>query len=165
MHKKLFPILLLIVSVSAFSQATFKKNDVYGEFMGNGIFASLNYERQLTNKPGLGVRAGLGYFSGDEKFRLSVPLGINYLFALVTNKSFLDAGIGATWSGSAGLMTPKQEAAVGGRDYSEHIWSLVPNIGFRRHTRNDFMWRANFTPIFNKYRTMPWIGISFGKRF
>ncbi|WP_148661255.1 hypothetical protein [Flavisolibacter tropicus] len=165
MYKKLSPILLLLFSLSAFPQSSFKKNDVYGEFMGNGIFASLNYERQLTNKPGLGVRAGIGYFSGDEKFRLSVPLGVNYLFTLNINKSFLDVGVGGTWSGSAGLMTLKQEAAAGGRDYSEHIWSLVPSLGYRRHTKSDFMWRVNFTPIFNKYRAMPWIGISIGKRF
>lgn len=165
MNKKPISILLLVVSVSAFSQTTFKKNDVYGELLGNGIIASLNYERQLTDKPGLGVRVGIGYFSGDEQFRLSVPLGINYLLTLTSNKSFLDLGVGTTWSGSAGLMTPKQEAAAGGRDYSEHIWSLVPGIGYRRHTRSDFMWRVNFTPIFNKYRAMPWFGISFGKRF
>ena len=161
-----YPLLLLILlaSTTVFGQTPFKKNDLYIEFVGNGIGSSISYERQLTNKPGLGLRLGVGYFSGDEKFRVSIPIGINYLFTLTSNKSFLDAGIGTTWSNAAGMKTLKQEA-VSGRDYSEHIWSIVPSIGYRRHIKGNFMWRASFTPIINKYRFLPFPGLSIGKRF
>src|SRR5262245_36637532 len=71
-----------------YKEQTFKINDIYFEFLGNGIGASICYERQLTSKPGPGLRAGVGYFSGDEKFRLSIPVGVNYLFMLTKNKSF-----------------------------------------------------------------------------
>lgn len=165
MRKYLLPLMAFLLATPALSQEAFRKNDLYGEFMGNGLWASLNYERQLGDKPGLGLRAGIGYFSGDEVFRVSIPLGINYLFALTPSRSFLDAGVGATWSGAAGLKTARQDAAAGGRDYSERIWSVVPSIGYRRHTRGHFMWRTSFTPVFNKYRSMPWIGLSVGRRF
>lgn len=164
MRKILLPLMVLLFTTTLLAQEGFRKNDVYGEFMGNGIWASLNWERQLGDKPGLGLRAGVGSFSGDEVFRVSIPIGINYLFTLTPNKSFLDAGAGATWSGAAGLKTARQDAAAGARDYSEHIWSFVPSVGYRRHTRGHFMWRTSFTPIFNKYRSLPWIGLSVGKR-
>jgi hypothetical protein len=162
MQKYILPILTFVLSTSVFGQETFKKNDIYIEFLGNGIYASLNYERQLTSKPGLGLRTGVGYFSGDQEFRVSIPIGINYLFTLKNNKSFLDAGLGGTWSGAAGL---KKDVATGERDYSEHIWSIVPSLGYRRHTKGNWMWRTSFTPILNKYRVLPYFGISIGMRF
>lgn len=165
MCKYSIPFLTIFISTSLFGQTSFRQNDIYFELLGNGIVASISYERQIINKPGLGLRLGVGYFSGDEQFRVSIPVGVNYLFNLRNNKSFLDAGIGATWSGAAGLKTFKQDAAAGGRDYSERIWSAVPNIGYRHHTKGNFMWRASFTPVINKYRAMPWLGLSIGKRF
>ena len=165
MSKYILSLFILTTTTSVFGQNIYKRNDLYFELLGNGIGASLSYERQLQNKPGLGVRLGVGYFSGNEQFRASIPISVNYLFNLKNNKSFLDAGIGGTWSAAAGLKTPKQEAAAGGRDYSEHIWSVVPSIGFRRHTRGNFMWRTSFTPIINKYIAIPWLGFSIAKRF
>jgi hypothetical protein len=168
MYKQILTLITLIASTSLIAQENFRKNDAYIEFLGNGIGASISYERQLQNEPGLGVRFGVGYFSGDEQFRVSVPIGINYLFNLRNNKSFIDAGIGGTWSGAAGLKTIKQEVTAGGvrvRDYRERIWSAVPSVGYRHHTKGNFMWRTSFSPIINKYRVMPWVGISVGKRF
>ena len=81
----------------SFGQTTFKKNSVYLEAAGNGIFASVNYERQLTKKPGLGVRLGVGFYT-ENAFYLTIPVGINYLFALRNNKSFIDAGVGVTFA-------------------------------------------------------------------
>jgi hypothetical protein len=162
MRRYFLLFLFLSFLTSAFAQNTFRRNDIYFEFLGNGIGASVNYERQLNNKPGLGVRLGIGYFSGDEQFRLSFPVGINYLFTIGNSNSLLDAGIGATWSGAAGLDTKEP---IGARDYIERVWSFIPSIGYRRHTKGNLMWRTSFTPVINKYRVMPWVGISIGKRF
>ncbi len=95
MYKYLLPILTLVLSTSAYGQDSFRKNDIYVEFFGNGIASSLNYERQLMKQPGLGVRLGVGYFSGDEKFRLSIPIGVNYLFNLRTIDLFLMQALAA----------------------------------------------------------------------
>jgi hypothetical protein len=163
MTKCFFSLSLLFSAMVVFAQAGLKKNTIYLELAGNGIWASVNYERQLAEKPGLGFRLGLGYYSGDSKFRLSIPVGVNYLFPILDDKSFIDAGIGATWSGAVGLKTPEQEA-VSGRNFSEHIWSFIPSLGFRRHTKGNYMWRVSFTPIINKYRVITFPGVSFGKR-
>jgi hypothetical protein len=164
MSKCVLLLLLLSIRASLSGQNAFKQNDIYFEFLGNGVVASLNYERQLKSEPGLGIRLGVGYFSADQKFRVSIPVAVNYLFSFAHEKSFLDVSLGGTWSRAAGLKTPQQDAASGGRDYREHLWSLVPGIGYRRHTRGNFMWRASLTPIINKYRVMPWPGLSIGKR-
>jgi hypothetical protein len=162
MPKYLLFLVMLILCEVAFGQHAFKRNDLYFELFGNGIYASVNYEKQLTSKPGFGLRAGIGYFSGDEKLRVSVPIGVHYLFKLRNEKSFLDAGVGGTWSGAAGL---KHDELSGVRDYSEHIVSLVPGIGYRRHTKGNVMWRTNFMMIINKYIVVPYLGLSLGKRF
>jgi hypothetical protein len=57
-----------------------------------------NYERQLGNKPGPGIRAGIGYASSTGEFRVSVPVGINYLFDLSHERSFIETGVGVTWA-------------------------------------------------------------------
>jgi hypothetical protein len=158
----LLVLFMLTWSISVLGQNSFRKNDLYFEFLGNGIWSSISYERQLKNEPGWALRFGVGYFSGDDKFRITLPIGINYLFKLRHINSFLDAGLGGTWSEAAGLM---KDLPSGERDYTEHIWSIVPSIGYRRHTKGNFMWRASFTPFINKYRFMPSLGVSLGKRF
>ena len=156
MRMHLLLLVTLVLSNVSFSQQTFKRNDIYFELSGNGIAGSICYERHLSSKPGFGLRAGVGVY-GDGNLRVSIPLGINYLFMLTPNKSFLEAGIGGTWAGSTGL---KDKPPAG-----ERIWSFVPSFGFRQHTNSTFMWRISFTPIINKYEVMPWFGFSIGKRF
>jgi hypothetical protein len=163
MFRYLLSFLILILPSVLFGQNAFKKNDLYFEFLGNGIWSSISYEHQLKNSPGWGLRFGVGYFSGDEVFRITIPVGVHYLFQLKNEQSFLDAGVGTTWSNAAGI---KPDVPTGERDYGEHIWSLVPSIGYRHHTRGNFMWRASITPVINKYRFIPYnIGLSVGKRF
>src|ERR1700749_2091732 len=88
----------LLLFSNCFTQSPFRKNTVYAEFCGNGLDWSANYERQLGNKPGLGVRAGIGYASSTEEFRVSIPVGVNYLFHISRQRSFLETGIGVTWA-------------------------------------------------------------------
>lgn len=162
MQIRIITVLLLLLSTTAKAQEAFRRNTVYGEFLGNGLFASLNYERQFQNKPGLGFRAGIGYWSGDEVFRVSIPAGLLYLFTIKENKSFVDAGLGATWSTDGGI---KPRSYYGSADDSKHIVSFVPSVGYRRHTKGNFMWRISFTPVINKYKLLPYPGFSFGRRF
>ncbi len=67
----------------AVAQDTFKKNDVYIELLGNGVLGSINYDRQLSTQPGLGVRFGIGtvYDSPkptvDEEFLITYTIAFN----------------------------------------------------------------------------------------
>jgi hypothetical protein len=160
MKKQLLTILAVCIAVCSFGQTTFKKNDLYLEAGGAGLFSSINYERQLTNKPGLGARIGVGFYT-ENAFYLTIPVGINYLFQLKNEKSFIDAGLGASWTRIDGKLFSKATSSSNG----DHFFNFVPSIGYRRHTSNNFMWRISITPVANKNTLMPWLGASIGKRF
>lgn len=154
----LLTISVAFISIS-FGQTGFKKNDIYLEAGGNGLFGSLNYERQLTAKPGIGLRVGVGFYT-EKAFYLTIPVGVNYLFKLRKDNSFIDAGVGVTWT--------RMDANLFGKKASSNdnsFVNFVPSIGYRRHTNNDVMWRISLTPIANKDAFTPWIGFSVGKRF
>jgi hypothetical protein len=154
-------ILVLVISILAvcsYGQTTFKRNDIYLEAGGNGLFGSVNYERQLTNQPGIGFRLGVGFYS-EKAFYLTIPAGINYLFKLKNNKSFIDAGLGVTWTRIDGNLFGRSNNANG------NFINFVPSVGYREHPNQNFMWRISITPIINKYIVGPWVGLSIGKRF
>ena len=151
--------ILLFSCIYASAQKNFKRNDIYLEALGNGLFASVNYERQLTKNPGLGFRIGIGVY-GEESFYITFPIGINYLFALKNGRSFIEGGLGATWAKVDGKIFVKEDNPV-----SDNFTNFIPSIGYRRHTKHSLMWRVNVCPVINKYGGTPWIGLSIGKRF
>jgi len=140
-------------------QTIFKRNTVYIEAGGNGLFGSANYEWQLTKQPGLGIRIGVGFYS-ENAFYLTVPVGVDYLFSLKNSKSFIDAGLGATWTRINGNLFGDSK-----NTNSDHFVNFVPSIGYRRQTNENLMWRISLTPIANKFGLVPWLGLSIGKRF
>jgi hypothetical protein len=159
MRKHILTVFALCAVTLSFGQSSFKKNDIYLEAGGNGLFGSVNYERQLTKQPGLGARIGVGFYS-EKAFYLTIPVGINYLFKLKNDKSFNDAGLGVTWTRIDGKLF--RDSKNSNRD---HFVNFVPSIGYRRHTAKDVMWRISVTPVVNKYGLVPWLGASIGKRF
>ncbi len=159
MRKYFLTILTIGALTFVFGQSAFKKNDIYLEAGGNGLFGSVNYERQLTKEPGLGARIGIGFYS-ENAFYLAIPIGINYLFKLKSAKSFIDAGLGVTWTRIDGKLFGDSKNSNG-----EHFVNFIPSIGYRRHTSKDLMWRISLTPVANKYGLVPWLGASIGKRF
>ncbi len=151
--------LSLLLSELLFAQGSFKRNDLYLEAGGSGLFGSVNYERQLTKQPGMGVRLGVGFYS-ENAFYLTIPAGINYLFKLRKPSSFIDADLGVTWARVDGKLFHSSANSNG-----EHFANFIPSIGYRKHTSKDLMWRVSITPIANKYAFTPWLAVSLGKRF
>mgnify|MGYP006185279331 CR=1 FL=1 len=167
MNKIKFLIICLFVSIISFAQENQKsnsgnlKNTVFVEALGNGLFGSINYERQLTKEPGLSLRAGIGFYTENE-FYLTIPTSIQYLISL-RNNNFIETGVGYTWAdaGADDIFNDDES------NNSDNLNNLFLSIGYRKHFGNDWMWKANFTPLItnNKDVTLPWIGISIGKRF
>src|SRR5205085_5005871 len=137
MRKQILTILAICTAVLSFAQNDYKKNDIYLEAGGNGLFGSVNYERQLTKQPGLGARIGVGFYS-ENAFYLTIPVGINYLFKLKGGKSFIDAGLGVTWAEVDGKLFSDSE-----NTNDDHFANSIPSIGYRRHTATDLMWRIS----------------------
>lgn len=159
MRKQILIIFALFAITLSFGQNNFKKNNIYLEVGGNGLFGSINYERQLTKQPGIGARIGVSFYS-ENTFYLTVPVGINYLFKLKNDKSFIDAGLGVPWARIDGKLFSDSKNSNG-----EHFVNFIPSIGYRRHASKYLIWRISVTPVANKYGLTPWIGASVGKRF
>ncbi|WP_247237316.1 hypothetical protein [Telluribacter sp. SYSU D00476] len=158
----LLPAIVLLLSIFATTAAIAQdqpRNNLYLEVGGNGLFSSVNYERQLTATPGLQVRVGVGIYI-ERGFYLTVPVGINYLFPLRDKRSFIDAGLGATWAFAEGRLFTNNKALT-----DERIFNFVPSVGYRRHAAKNLMWKISVTPIINDSAFTPWAGISLGKRF
>ena len=84
MRKIFFFVAAIFAACQLPAQKCSKRNTGYFEIGGNGLVLSLNYERQITSKPGLGLHAGVG-LAGDKP---SFPLGAKSLLDLSKQRSF-----------------------------------------------------------------------------
>ena len=155
--------IFFIFSTLSFAQSPFKKNTIFGELGGNGLLASINYERQLSSKPGFGVRLGMGFY-GVKPTHLTVPAGVNYLIPLKKNNSFLDLGFGLTFSSANVRLVLASDDGAQNKEKNIHV-NVIPGIGFRRHTSKNMMWRFGLTPIINDNGVIPFLGFALGKQF
>jgi hypothetical protein len=155
-----FTLLLLFTGISlwACGQKLSNRNALYLEAGGNGLFASLNYDRQLTKNPGPGIRVGLGFYSEDA-FYLTIPVSLYYLFPLKKEGSFLEAGAGCTWVRKDAIIFTKAQSS------NDNFTCFVPSFGYRKQTKKQTVWRVMVTPVASKYSLLPWLGCSIGKMF
>lgn len=156
MKQSLLSVLFLFFTLhTAFSQDPFPKNSFYLEAGGGGGFSSLNYERQLTKNPGIGIRIGAGFYT-EAGFYLSIPVGINYLFPLKKKNHFIDAGFNVT-----PFFKDARFDAKGDDQYT----SFIPMIGYRAQTDKNWFWRVSVGAVANRFGGLPWAGIAIGKVF
>jgi hypothetical protein len=155
----LFVFIFLLLSTTAFSQNDFKRNYLYLEAGGTGLFGSVNYERQLTKEPGIGFRIGLGFYTENALY-MTIPAGINFIFPLKKDNSFIEAGLGIAWAKIDGKLFMKENNTNG-----DNFTSVLPSVYYRKHLKNNVMLKAGVTPVFNKYTVFPWIGFALGKSF
>lgn len=155
MRKMILSLIIVSSTGICFSQNSFKRNTVYGELAGQGLFLSANYERQLSAKPGFGIHIGGGW--GNTKLLFST--GCNYLFKLnKKDKSFVEAGAGLTLA-EANYLNFKET----GNGYTGVFF---PSIGYRHHTHYGLMWKIVYSPALSSVRTSPiYGGFSLGWRF
>jgi hypothetical protein len=152
------------------------RQNVYVELGGNGVAFNVMYETRLNKRSdGIGLKAGLGGFSGTYEKVFTLPVGINWLLTK-DNKHFFEAGAGLTflhyndtydpwWPGGiydrfpvdlAGLSVDKKNSVYG------HM-----TLGYRRQPKNGgITWGAALTPHFNQNGFWPvWFGFKFGYSF
>lgn len=157
--KKLLLVILFFYAVTiASAQDQFKKNTIYVEAGGNGLFGSINYEWQLSKEPGFALHAGVGFYT-EKAFYLTIPVGINYLFKLSNNNSFIEGGLGVTFAHVNGNLSSNYYSRGNGFN------NFIPSVGYRKQTAKNLMFRFSLTPVINNYGFVPWAGVSFGKSF
>lgn len=156
----IFCFLNSITKVSGQSKA--KLNTVYFELGGNGLFTSINYERQLLKKTRLNIHFGAGIY-GAETTYLTIPFGIRYLIKLNNSNSYIDLGFGATYSKADVILYASIKRNL---DYVQtDFWNYVPNVSYRKLTKRNLMYRFSLSPIINHNDFLPFLGFSMGKSF
>jgi hypothetical protein len=153
---------LATLHCTAFSQDLIKKNEVFLELGGNGLFMSINFARQLTKSPGLELRGGLGVY-GSETTYLTIPLSLNYNLRLGGSHSFLSMGVGGTYT-KANVRLATLERIEGYENRNTPI-NFVPSLAYRYITSKDFVWKVGLFPVLISYGFLPSFGLSTGKRF
>jgi hypothetical protein len=153
MRELFFFIIAIFAVIQLPAQESFKRNALYVEMLGNGLVLSANYERQMSTKPGLGLHLGVGLGNAKPVF----PFGAKYLIDVAGQRSFFELGAGVTLADEGQWhLNAKSESYSAG---------FIPSVGYRYNAPKGFMWRINYTPVFNKYRTeLLFFGLSIGWR-
>ncbi|MBX9784028.1 MAG: hypothetical protein K2X48_12130 [Chitinophagaceae bacterium] len=155
-------LVLLIFSLPSFLSAQkSKKNTAYVQLWGNGLIVSANYERQFTNKPGLNAQIGVGL----GNYKPTVPIGLNYLFNLKNQKSFIETGFSVVLA-EKNLFYNDFVFATPDPILKEYSTGYVPSIGYRYHASKGFMLKIIYSPFFTKLKSnWAYYGIGMGWRF
>ena len=94
------------------------------------------------------------------EFRVSIPVGVNYLFDISPQLSFIETGLGVTWAEESIWKTGFQNSS------SEYEAGFFASIGYRHQAPYGLMWRIDYTPFFTKYRIgYLFLGLSAGWSF
>jgi len=169
MKTKFLMVLVICIAVISFENKTCKgqntnvikykqmpDNSIYAELGGNGILASINYERVLLNENKFYLTGRIGCGPGILG-SVFTPVLANGCFQL-SNKLYAEAGIGA-------LLAHKTTAAWGDYD-SENQYKCIAiptgSVGIRYQGNSGFLFRAGITPLLG---IVPWPGISLGYSF
>jgi hypothetical protein len=162
MKTMLFVLITLLSYLEGNTQNEFKRNVAHFELGGAGLMVSLNYEHQFTQKPGFGLRGGIGLLK-KETFYFTIPVGIVYL-SQVGRSSYLDVGFTATYcDAEVNLYAIVEHRFNKPVTYSKI--NYIPSIGWREQNRKNLMMRYNFTPVINQIGFLPYMGLSIGKTF
>ncbi|MFD2033338.1 hypothetical protein ACFSKL_00975 [Belliella marina] len=121
-----------------------KRQAIYLEGFGAGVFYSFNYDWRFRDQSdGLGAKAGLGYTAIDGYRVTTVPIAVNYLIG--NKKNFLELGLGGTL-----LLVNHYNSTFASSDprFSGSAFYFNGIIGYRRVAESGFVLRAGFTPFF-----------------
>ena len=157
-----FFIALLFFSTIAFGQKA-KSNNIYFELGGNGLFLSLNFEKELIKKTNLYGHLGFGIY-GIQPTYLTLPFGINYLLKSKNKYNSIEFGLGATYTKADvklySIVDNKSNIPV-----KIQYFNIIPSISYRHNTDKNFMYKLSLTPVFNQYDGLPFLGFSIVKIF
>ncbi len=172
---------LFIISINAqepeskFTERAPRQN-IYVELGGNGVAFNVMYETRLNKRSdGIGLKAGLGGFSGSYEKVFTLPVGVNWLLTK-DNKHFFEAGAGLTflhyndtYKYDPGWPTidPYPVYLAGLRiDKKNSVYGHMA-LGYRRQPKNGgITWGVALTPHFNQNGFWPvWFGFKFGYSF
>ncbi len=155
-------LFFLILQFDCFAQNELKRNQIFSQLGGNGLILSLNYERQIFQKPNFRIHVGAGFYGRDKQF-LTIPLGLNHLLKL-KKKSYLDAGLGMTYTKAEAFYYVSFKLSSTYIENQPHF-IVVPSVSYRYLPNENIILKIGFTPVIINFGFIPMIGFSFGHQF
>ena len=147
---------------------------IYVEFLGNGIFGSVNFDTRLEKgrQDGHGIRIGVGGYPatrtndglGNEITSSSVTIPLSYNYLVGRKRSAFEAGAGVTpIIGKASFFDINGEIR---KNAGMTVAGFI-NAGYRYQPLNSgFVFRFTWTPAITNEGFFPlWMGLSLGYGF
>ena len=153
---------LFFLTTATFAQDS-KPNNIYFELGGNGLFLSMNYERQIIKNENFYGHVGIGMY-GIRPTYYTFPFGVNYLLNLKNHRNFIDFGLGANIT-KADVRLYLTAGNKSNTTFNGPYFNFIPSISYRHHTKKNLMLKFSIAPIFNQYGSIPFFGFSIGKMF
>ena len=164
MKRVLFVLLLVSSATFAQEQNIYPvKNSFDLTIGGMGLGLSVNYSRTISVKEKYFVAASAGIGTLPFLGGYSIPHQVT--FNLGTNGNFMELGLGGNyWNGKTNSS---------GYTESTYSYQLAPIIGWRKHFKNNFIFRVYANPLFhvsgeyfyNGNAVVPYLGMSLGYGF
>ncbi|HSJ67976.1 MAG TPA: hypothetical protein VK921_09890 [Anditalea sp.] len=142
-----FVVFLLILTFE--SRAQKYPNSVYGEILGNGLFYSINYERNIMAKGKVFLSPSVGFTSVGRE-ATGIPVMMLAYFG--GPNSALETGLGYS-----GFYREQSFSNFGVRDirtFFEHY--ATGRLGYRYESPKGFLFKVAFTPLYRFKSTYPY---------
>ncbi len=153
---------LLILAFTGLLIANFSKAQtakaVYGEFGGNGLVFSGNFDTRFMGEKGIGARVGVGYAAASDVSIVTFPIGLNYLIGGAPH--YFEIGAGVTFVTATINFFDDDNATGTGTLF-------MPTMGYRyAKSGTGFIGRIYVGPVIaGGSAFFPWGGISAGYKF
>ena len=140
-----------------------RKNNIDLTIGGMGLGVSVNYNRILLVKPNYFINASVGLGIVPSIDGITIPHQITYNIG--KKNSFLEVGVGGSfWSGKSN---------ESGYTETQNSYHISPIIGWRKHFRNNLIFRIYTNPLIHvsgeyfieNYSIVPYLGVSLGYSF
>jgi len=149
--------LLLMQSLKLDAQVSANGSNIFLEALGNGGFASINYDTRFNAKgSGLGARVGIGFMPPIFNFTQyhTIPVAVNYLVGKAPY--YLELSAGVTY-----ILMNKEDKTPSSKDVL-----FYPSFGYRYQQKNGgFTARISICPITTYNEAHLYLGGSMGVSF
>ncbi len=156
--RKLLTLIAIVTILAGTTKAQTAKA-VYGEFGGNGLVFSGNFDTRFMGEKGIGGRAGIGYAAAGGVSIVTFPLGLNYLIGGAPH--YFELGAGVTFVTATVRFFDDDDSESGTGTF------FMPTAGYRyAKAGKGFVGRIYVGPVIaGGTAFFPWGGIAVGYKF
>jgi hypothetical protein len=148
-------IVLLATLLKVDAVAQDQPNLVGVELLGRGLIYSVNYERNLTQRTGLGV--GVAYWSIDKAHITIVPLFASWNPIGDRHSLYLAAG--------TTLVNGRENSFWFDNSESGFVAAATSSVGYQYRSPGGFVIRPALNILLSRHGNIAWPGLTIGRRF